>query len=287
MKIKKLFFAFAAFVLGISTVKASPLTLKVYTASPEGFMVTSTLISGDKEAILIDGQMTVKDAEQVVKMVQESQKKLTMVYITHSHPDHYFGLNVIKKAFPKIKIVALPSTVQKIKETWKPKVDQWSPVYHDQIPTDPLIPSELKGSILKIGDEKIEITGSVQGDDEYNSYLWIPSLKTVIAGDTVYNGVFPWTAETKLENRKAWLKTIAQLSALNPTRVIAGHKTANSDDNPSSLKFMKEYLTLFNEAVPASKTAEDLVAKIKAKYPSLALDIILNIGANAAIPKAQ
>jgi hypothetical protein len=33
----------------------SKLTTKVFTASPEGFLVTSTLVMGEKDAVLIDG----------------------------------------------------------------------------------------------------------------------------------------------------------------------------------------------------------------------------------------
>ena len=75
-------------------------------ASPGGFLVDSTLVAGDKEAILIDGQFTLADAHRLVAMILESKKTLTTVYVTHSHPDHYFGLDVIKQAFPKAKLVA-------------------------------------------------------------------------------------------------------------------------------------------------------------------------------------
>src|SRR5687767_9825112 len=40
---------------------ASKLTLQVITASPEGFLVTSTLVSGAKDAVLIDAQFTLAD----------------------------------------------------------------------------------------------------------------------------------------------------------------------------------------------------------------------------------
>ena len=81
------------------------LTTQVFAGSQNGFDVTSTLIAGDKEAILVDAQFTLAEAHRVVAMVLDSKKTLTTVYITHGHPDHYFGLEVIKAAFPKAKIV--------------------------------------------------------------------------------------------------------------------------------------------------------------------------------------
>src|SRR5512133_204969 len=113
-----------------ATAHADPkLATQVYTGSPAGFLVDSTLVTGDKDAILIDAQFDLADAHRLVAMILESKKNLTAVYITHDHPDHYFGLAVIKQAFPKAKLVALPATVAEIKKTWKDKVKQWQPMY--------------------------------------------------------------------------------------------------------------------------------------------------------------
>ena len=88
--------AFGAAALTSATAHAdAKLTATVFTASPGGFLVDSTLIAGDKEAILIDAQFDLADAHRLVAMILESKKQLTTVYITHAHPDHYFGLTVI------------------------------------------------------------------------------------------------------------------------------------------------------------------------------------------------
>src|SRR4051812_37772316 len=170
------------------------LTTAVFTASPQGFLVTSTLIAGEKEAVLVDGQFTLSDAHRLVGLVLDSKKALTTVYVTHAHPDHYFGLVVIKQAFPKVKIVALPATVAEIKKTWAEKVKHWSAMYGANLPTKPIIPDALVGNSLTLEGQTLEIRGAVQGDDSTNSYVWIPSIKTAVAGDIVYQGIFPWTA---------------------------------------------------------------------------------------------
>src|SRR5688500_19588664 len=105
------------------------LTASVYTGSQGGFLVNSTLVAGDKDAVLIDGQFTLSDAHRLVAMILESKKNLTTVYVTHFHPDHYFGLTVIKQAFPKAKLVATPATIKEIKKTWAAKAKQWGGMY--------------------------------------------------------------------------------------------------------------------------------------------------------------
>lgn len=261
-----------------------PLDVKVFTASPSGFLVTSTIVSGDKDAIVIDAQFDLADAHRLVADLLESKKNLTTVYVTHAHPDHYFGLQVLHDAFPKAKLVALPATVAAIKKTWQPKVKQWAPMYGDLIPQRPLLPSALAGTKLDLEGQTLEIHGGVQGDDDGNSYVWIPSAKTVVAGDVVYRGVYAWTAETKPEQRKAWAKTLDELAALEPAQVIAGHKDPKLDNGPAGLDQTRQYLEVFDAAVASSKTAAEVEQKVKAKYKDLQLDVILHIGAGAAFP---
>lgn len=260
---------------------AGKLELKTLTASPQGFFVDATLITGEKEAVLIDSAFTLADAHRVVGAILDSGKKLTTVYVTHSHPDHYFGLAVIHQAFPDAKLVALPDTVAEINKTMKPKLAQWKPMYGSNLTDAPVVPEALKGNTLTLEGETLTITGGVQGDDAHNSYVWIPSLKAVVAGDTLYNGVHVWTAETKAPNRKAWLATLDKLEALKPQIVVAGHKTPDAKDDVSAITFTREYLKSFDEAVASSKTAADALSKLKAKYPNAALDVIAKFGTDA------
>jgi glyoxylase-like metal-dependent hydrolase (beta-lactamase superfamily II) len=263
-----------------------PLDVKTFTASPSGFLVTSTIVSGEKDAILIDAQFDLADAHRLVADLLESKKNLTTVYITHAHPDHYFGLQVIRDAFPKAKLVALPATVAEIKKTWQGKVKQWAPMYGDLITKKPAIPTTLKGTTLTLEGQPLEIHGGVQGDDAASSYVWIPSAKTVVAGDIVYRGVYVWTAETNAEQRKAWAKTLDEIVALKPTQVVAGHKDPKADNSLAGVDQTRKYLTEFDAAVASSKTADEVEQKMKGKFKELQLDVILHIGAGAAFPTA-
>ena len=280
----------AASVLASLTTAAhadpKPLEVAVFTASPAGFLVDSTLITGDKDAILIDAQFDLADAHRLVAQILESKKNLTNVYITHAHPDHYFGLEVIHAAFPKAKLVALPATVAEIKKTWAAKVKQWSPMFGANLASKPLIPSPLSGNVITLEGQPLEIHGPVQGDASTDSYVWIPSIKTVVLGDIAYQGVFPWTAETSAEARAGWVKTLDEVAALGATTVIAGHKDPKLMDDASGIAATKAYLKDFDAAVATSKSAAELQAKMKAKYPKLAMDIVLQIGAGAAFPAA-
>jgi glyoxylase-like metal-dependent hydrolase (beta-lactamase superfamily II) len=265
--------------------RPAKLELHVITASPEGFLVNSTLITGARDAVLIDAAFTRGDARRIVAAVRASGKHLMTVYVTHDHPDHYFGLEVIKQAFPSARFVALPGAVAGVERTWQSKVAQWKPLYGDSITGAPVIPTALAGNSITLEGEKLEIIGPVQGDDAVNSFVWIPSLKAVVAGDIVYSGVYVWTAETDTAARRHWAATLDRIAARHPTVVVPGHQQPALGTTRASLAFTKEFLAAFDQALAKATTPEDLQAKTKARYPNLALDIILKIGSEAALAR--
>ncbi len=267
------------------TVAASRLAIKVITGSQEGFLVNSTLVSGLTEAVLIDAQFTLADAKKVADAVTASGKKLTTVFVTHFHPDHYFGFPALKERFPNARLLALPQTVAEIERTWEAKVKEWQPQYKDGITSKPIIPEPLAATSIDLEGQKLEIVGGLQGDAADSSYVWIPSIRTVITGDIVFDAVFPWTAETTPDSRKTWASTLDKIAALKPDQVVPGHQKPEKKLDPSSITFTKTYLGAFDDALKATKTPAELQAKMKSLYPDAALDVIVKIGSEAAFKK--
>jgi glyoxylase-like metal-dependent hydrolase (beta-lactamase superfamily II) len=266
-------------------VAQSPLQVKVVTASQGGFLVNATLVTGQKDALLIDAMFTLSDAHRLAAAILESKKNLTTIYITHFHADHYFGLVVLKQAFPNVRIVAHVSTIAAIKRTWSDKVKGWKPLYGENITTAPVVPEALQGSTLTLEGESLQVVGNVQGDAADNSYVWIPSLKTVVCGDIVYSGVYPWTLETSPALRKEWIRTLDRIASLHPSVVVAGHKNPSLPDDMTGVQFTKDYLTYYDEVLSSSATGEEFTAKVKSKFPNLALDVILNMASEAAFSR--
>src|SRR5271169_2090864 len=139
----------------------SKLQLKVHTgAGVNGYDVNSTMISGEKDMLVIDPQFTLSEAHRLAAEILESKKNLTTIYITHPHPDHLFGLAVLKQAFPAAKIVALPATVSAAKTGWPARQKFWFPTYGSNIPgPDPVLPEELSSPMLTLEGEQFPITG--------------------------------------------------------------------------------------------------------------------------------
>ncbi len=285
MKTKLLIAALILFAASAKQVSASQLHLQVITSPPDGISVNSTLIYGDKDAILIDAQFRLSDAHRLVATILESKKNLTTVYVTHPHPDHYFGLVVIRQAFPNARFVALPKVVDGIKASWEGRVKAWKPQYGDNIPSDPIIPDALEGNTLMLEGEALQVFGPVQGDSAGdNSFVWIPSLKAIVGGDTLFSGAHFVYAPMSAAQKKDWMATIDQMEALKPEIVIPGHQIAGAPNDASVLNFMKKYMHDSDAAQASSKTADEFKSKMKALYPNLGIDGLLDISARVAFP---
>lgn len=255
----------------------SKLTLKVHTGRGQtGYDVNSTMISGEKDMLVIDPQFSLSEAHKLAAEILESKKNLAVIYTTHPHPDHLFGLAVLKQAFPNARIVALPSTVNAAKTGWPARQKFWFPTYGNNIPgPDPVLPEELTTPVLTLEGEQFPVTGPVQGaDGPGNSYVYIPSLKAVVTGDIVFDRVYFGVPRDK--GREDWLKTIDQISALKPAIVIPGHEGPGATHDMRAVEFMKKYIADWDANVAHSKDAAEMKAKVLKQYPHLAMDFTLN-----------
>src|ERR1051326_4665621 len=144
-----------------TAVKAqTKLQLSVHTGrGVNGYDVNSTMISGEKDMLVIDPQFSLSEAHKLAAEILESKKNLAVVYITHPHPDHMFGLAVLHQAFPDAKIVALPATVNAAKTGWPARQKFWFATYGNNIPgPDPVLPAELTDPYLTLEGERFPVT---------------------------------------------------------------------------------------------------------------------------------
>jgi glyoxylase-like metal-dependent hydrolase (beta-lactamase superfamily II) len=259
---------------------AAPLHLEVYNPGEKGiFPVSSAIITGAHEAILIDAQFQRSDAQTLVQKLQASGKTLTTVYISHSDPDYYFGLDVIHAAFPKAKIVATPQTVAAIQASMQGKLAYWGPILKDNAPKALVLPDVLPADHLTLEGRTIEIQG-LNGPNPARTYLWIPSLKTVAGGVVVFNGDHVWVADTQTrESRLGWLQTLDNITALKPTTVVPGHFTGAMPKGLEAVRFTADYLKTFEAQAAKANTSVEVVKAMKAAYPTLAGDASLELSA--------
>lgn len=285
MSINRIASAFAAATFGLLTAKAviaapAPLQVEVYNPGEKStFAVSSEIISGKTDAILIDAQFQRNDAQALVQKIRDSGKKLTTIYISHSDPDYYFGLDVLKAAFPDAKILATPATVAHIRASMQGKLAYWGPILKDNAPGSLVLPQALKGNSLTLEGKKLDIIG-LRAPTPDRSFVWIPSIKTVVGGVVVMGNIHVWIADTQTPaSRKHWLKTLDQIEALKPVTVVPGHFAAGAPQTLESVRFTRDYLKAFEVEAAKAKTAAELITAMKARYPKLSEESSLEMSA--------
>lgn len=278
MQLKHLTLIAALLGSSLSAHAASALKMEVYNPGENSiFPVSSEIITGEKEAVLIDAQFQRNDAEKLVEMIKATGKKLTTVYISQSDPDFYFGLDVIRAAFPQAKVIATQATVDQINATKDGKVAFWGPQLKDNAPKFVTTPEPLKGNEFTLEGHKFEI----QGVDAERTFVWIPSLKAVVGGVLV-NGdnMHVWTADTQTPTaRKQWVEALDEITGLKPDVVVPGHFLTGAPKTLESVKFTRQYLLTLEKELPKAKDSAALITAMKKHYPQLKDDSSLELSA--------
>ena len=264
------------------TIETKDLKIQVYNASENSFGVASVIVSGKTDAVLIDAQFTLADAEKVAQEIKESGKKLTTIFVSHGDPDFYFGLEVFKRYFPEVTVYASPATVDHIKATAQKKLEVWGERLSKNITSNIVLPQVLKGNSIALEGEKLEIIGLEEFPSK--TFVWISSIKAVIGGINIFGTTFNlWMADAQTaEARKSWVTVLDKIAALNPEIVIPAHAKNNSDFNLKAVSHTKNYIQFYEEALKTNKHSEDLITAIKAKYPTLTFEMALMIGAKVS-----
>ena len=278
MQLKHLTLIAALIGSSLSAHAASALKMDVYNPGEKSiFPVSSEIITGEKDAVLIDAQFQRNDAEKLVEMIKATGKTLTTVYISQSDPDFYFGLDVIHAAFPQAKIIATQATIDQINASKDGKVAFWGPQLKENAPKSVVVPEPLKGTTFELEGHKFE----VQGVDKERTFVWIPSLKAVVGGVLV-NGdnMHIWTADTQTaKSRKQWVEALDQIAALKPQIVVPGHFLPGAAHTVEAVKFTRDYLLTLEKELPKAKDSVALIAAMKKHYPQLKDDSSLQLSA--------
>jgi glyoxylase-like metal-dependent hydrolase (beta-lactamase superfamily II) len=228
-----------------------------------------SLVSGERDAVLIDALLTPGDARKVVNWIRASGKNLTTIYITHGHGDHFFGLNTILAAFPHARAVTEAAVVPEVRGQLSPQLMQfWNAIFPGEIPEEPTVPEALDGHVIELEGQELRIITVGQSDTAPSTIVYIPSLDAVIAGDVAYNGIHQWLAQTDHEKRMQWIASVEQIEALHPRIVVAGHKRPDArDDDPATiLGDTKTYIRDFDRSLFESHSAQELVDKMMALH---------------------
>jgi glyoxylase-like metal-dependent hydrolase (beta-lactamase superfamily II) len=259
----------ASLAVAFAAQAAQPLTVTIYNANGNSFNVNSTLVYGEKEAMVIDAGFTRADGLRIAANVLDSGKQLTTIYVSQADPDYYFGVEALKEVFPQADVVTTPAVLEKLTAKMAGKIAFWGPKMGANAPRKPVAPRALVGNTLTLEGQTIEIRGT-QGVLAHRPYAWIPSIKAIVGNIGVFGGMHVWTADTQsVAERAAWVAQLDDMAALKPELVVPGHMTASAKVDASAIAFTKDYLQTFEKNLTTSKDSASVIAAMKKSYPQV------------------
>lgn len=221
------------------------LATKTFLSNDDGFCVTNVIIMGEEKCAIFDSQWTIANAYRALAEIVEENLTLETIYLSHAHPDHYFGSWVFKKAFPEARVIAVPEEAKIMTMQWTPKNDEVVP----EIGKINYVPRELDFEIepyyesyFEVEGHRVEIIDRLMGDYRYNTACYIPEISTICCSDIVFNEAHPFTCEVTREERAEWIDVLNKIEDMDCDVVIPGHAKFGMPFDNSGLDWTRRYI---------------------------------------------
>lgn len=235
-----------------ASMDAATFSVQTYSSSASGMVdiqVNSHLVLGPTEALLVDSQFLVADAQAVADMVTKSGRKLATVLVTHAHPDHYAGLAVIQAAFPDAAIVTTPGVLEDFQANAPATVAYLQSVFGSLLASKLVTPSALLTDTIMLDGVALKVIEMPNaGESAHAAALALPG-GILVSGDLLYNHVHLQLGEC---HSQGWQENLAAVQALGFTTFYPGHGKSPVDGS-----VFAEDTAYVTGAIPILRAAEE------------------------------
>jgi glyoxylase-like metal-dependent hydrolase (beta-lactamase superfamily II) len=236
--------------------------------------VSSTLIYGEHEAVLVDPPFTYEQVSRIGDWIESFGKNLTAVYATHGHGDHWFGTDALLQRFPGTVAYATEGTIAMMhQQATEGRAQMWDVDFPGQIPPSPVVYQPIPVDGIKLEGHQLLAVEVGHTDTDDTTVLHVPSIGLVVAGDVAYNGVHQYLLESSHGGVEAWLAALDKVAALQPRAVVAGHKNKDLPDDPAIISDTRDYLLNARRLFAEKPSPREYFDQMIALYPDR-----LNVG---------
>jgi glyoxylase-like metal-dependent hydrolase (beta-lactamase superfamily II) len=230
--------------------------------------LSSTLIFGARDAILVDPPFTRTQIRAVGDWVERSGRRLAYIYATHGHGDHWFGSGELARRFPGVTVYATEGTIEVMRQQAGPSREQlFDRIFPGQIPETPVLAEPIPARGFRLEGNAVVAVETGHSDTDHTTVLHVPSIGLVAAGDVAYNGVHQYVVEGGDGGLQEWLRALDRVAGLHPRVVVAGHKNKDRPDEPAVLGETRQYLQDVIRLLDDKPTAGEFYDQMTGLYP--------------------
>ncbi|KAF6842499.1 metallo-beta-lactamase domain protein [Colletotrichum musicola] len=274
-----LFFSLEAALRTVQGSAEAPLRVETFVHQDVSLNMVSSLVIGSEAAIIVDLPLTISSAESLILWVREkTEKPVVGMFASHNHPDHYLSARVCLDAFPNATFYASPTASEGIATGAPLTSAYWTSILSpSEIVQNASAPVPYNFTFFALpGDPRhpIHLIQPLTGDTVDETLFWLPSSRTLIAGDTVYGSQMHLFMADMLTPAltASWISTLDLLLALDPKTVIPGHSlSGESFDGAGDLDYTRKYLAFWQCDVeskgPDFYTPQELYALLNERFP--------------------
>jgi glyoxylase-like metal-dependent hydrolase (beta-lactamase superfamily II) len=215
------------------------------------------IIESANRLVLVDGQFLAPYARRFRDYADSLGKPIERLYLSHRHPDHWFGLGT---AFRDVPVFALAETVEFIKQHGEDsRADHWK--LGDLGPAAIAVPDGVVGP----GEETIDGVRYVfdrvtETEIDFHLTIGLPDLGVYVCQDLIYSGTHLYLTS----NLRHWSTVLGGLLTSDYDLFLPGHGLP-ADRNEVARNI--EYLSAAGHAVASGLTGDAFKAFMLRRYP--------------------
>jgi glyoxylase-like metal-dependent hydrolase (beta-lactamase superfamily II) len=242
----------------ITTIHRPNVTVHTYTSPEDGLDANTHIVELNSQLLVIDTQWALPYAAEALEFASALKKPITRVYVSHDHPDHWFG-----SASFGAPIYSLQSTRDAIATSGDAMAARNHAAVGDLVPDHAIVPER----IVAVGEETIDGVRFVFNEYkevEAASLLVIsaPDAGVVFAQDLLYNNLHLFIAEGHLDE---WAKIVEAIKGKGFEVVIPGHGLPGGSE---LYDFALAYLAAAKPLLSSATTGEELKSALIEAFPA-------------------
>lgn len=262
-------------LLTIRKIEKPRVTIHCCTSPDEGERVNAQIIETSNKLVIVDAMLMRPHAQEFRRYADSIGKPIDRVYVTHAHPDHWFGIEY----FQDKDVYALPETIEEIKAFAELAIGFHRGHHGDAVTDRVWLPNKqaTEGEIT-VDDVTIRVMKIMNAEDVTMLAFDLPAEKVLIAQDLVYNGVHLFVGQRSMDGTQCFDGWIAALETFKKNGydvVIPGHGVPTDasvfDQNINYLRGVKKILD--------TSTGENFVQKTLDAYPDYGLRSMTDMSA--------